>query len=433
MKIKKIVVGVLFFCILGMVIFPQMRVRAAETKNIVLVHGGWHGEWSWYHLVDELEERGYIVSLVELPAHGKDKTLAWNASADSYVNKITSTLRNINEKSILVVHGSSSGFASRAAELNPDKVDKLLFISGVLVRNNECVASALLQDTYSEAMSNAKLHLLKGSMSISPEIVYNLARRSDKMIGERLIEDEPARALFSGIKLGNNFNQTPKYYIQTIQDKSLSFQYQQKLVEKVPCNKVYQLNSGHVPFITEPKMVANIIDEISVKHERGLSPKIGKETQETPKTYDEPEIEKRIHESLDSREEVSLKEYVQFYDLLAEEMHLEEVEDVPIYGTGTENKDIPIYTTSAQEVEDIPTTNTIEERIDIPIYGTGTEMIDIPIHTASTPEVKEIPTTSALEERVDIPIYGTGAQMNDIPIYSTATGENDIPIYGIRP
>lgn len=302
---------------LGLSIFLQTipYASAAEIKNVVLVHGGWHGEWSWYKLVDQLEDSGYSVSVVELPAHGKDTTSAWKATAESYVNKINATLQQNSGKSILVVHGSSSAFVSRAAELNPNKVDKILFISGVLVKNNECVASVLLKDSYSDALANAKVNLLKGTMSIEPGIVYNTARRGDKMIGEGLLEDEPLKAFLSGIELGSNFYKIPKYYIQTTQDLSISFQYQSELLKNVSCNKVYQIDSGHVPFITNVAEIVSIIDEISAKTEQGIIPRSSRAIiEEVIKVYDDPEIEELVNEELSGLEEVSLKEYVLMYD-----------------------------------------------------------------------------------------------------------------------
>jgi len=321
MKVKKVILSMLaIWMLMGVLVFPPTITNASETRNVVLVHGGWHGEWSWYNLIDELEDSGYSVTLVELPAHGNDTTSAWNASAESYVNKINSALQQNSGKSILVVHGSSSAFASRAAELNPNKVDKLLYISGVLVKNNECVASVLLKDSYSTALANAKINLLRGTMSIGPEIVYNTARKGDRMIGENLLGDEPLKAFMSGIELGNNFNSIPKYYIQTVQDMSLSFQYQSELLNKVPCNKVYQINSGHVPFITNVQEVVSIIDEISTKTETGIIPRGSRSVvEEEAKVYDDPEIEGLVQDELSGIDEVSLEEYMRIYDSFAED------------------------------------------------------------------------------------------------------------------
>lgn len=320
-KKKKIVLSMLVLLMLvGVSVFQQIIANAAEVKNVVLVHGGWHGKWSWYNLIDQLEDSGYSVTLVELPAHGNDTTSAWNASAESYVNKINTALQQNSGKSILVVHGSSSAFASRSAELNPNKVDKLLFISGVLVKNNECVASVLLKDSYSNALANAKVNLLRGTMSIESDIVYNTARKGDKMIGESLLGDEPSKGFMSSIELGNNFNNIPKYYIQTLQDMSLSFQYQSELLKKVPCNKVYQINSGHVPFITNVAEVVSIIDEISIKTEQGIIPRSSRTIiEEEVKVYDDPKIEELVYGELSGVKEVSLEEYMRIYDSFAED------------------------------------------------------------------------------------------------------------------
>lgn len=55
------------------------------------------------------------------------------------------------------------------------------------------------------------------------------------------------------------YGKIKKVYIQTTLDNTLSLDLQKKMIQKVPVDKIYQLQSGHSPFLSKPQELAKIL------------------------------------------------------------------------------------------------------------------------------------------------------------------------------
>ncbi len=97
----------------------------------VLVHGAWHGAWCWNEVVPGLKAAGHNVITPELPGSGADSTPANEVTLEAYANKLAEVLDQQDEKSRHAgsLHGWSRAI-SAAAELRPDKVGALVYLSG---------------------------------------------------------------------------------------------------------------------------------------------------------------------------------------------------------------------------------------------------------------------------------------------------------------
>lgn len=60
-----------------------------------------------------------------------------------------------------------------------------------------------------------------------------------------------------------NFKSIPKYYIKTTQDRIISPQTQDNYIGRVSFNKIYQISSGHSPFLTKPHQLGGYLAEIT--------------------------------------------------------------------------------------------------------------------------------------------------------------------------
>ena len=52
-------------------------------KNILLVHGAWHGKWCWDYFTPELALRGWRVSTLDLPSSSGEPGLDLQDDADA--------------------------------------------------------------------------------------------------------------------------------------------------------------------------------------------------------------------------------------------------------------------------------------------------------------------------------------------------------------
>ncbi len=105
--------------------------------TFVLVHGAWHGAWCWDKVAAELTKAGNRVVTLDLPSHGEDKTPAHEVTLDSYAEAIAKVIRGEEEKVVLVGHSMGGIAISAAAELVPDRIQRLIYLTAFLPRDGE--------------------------------------------------------------------------------------------------------------------------------------------------------------------------------------------------------------------------------------------------------------------------------------------------------
>lgn len=242
----------------------------SRKQHIVLVHGGWQGAWCWYQVENLLEKKGYEVTVLDLPGHGNDISVPGLVTFNDYVQKVTGVLDSIDGEVILVGHGTSAGVVSAVAEARPNKIEKLVFLAGVLVTNGQKIGDVLLKNTQSLAVQNSVINMNEGTVSIKDEVVneaiYGLTPKKDIELARKLMRPEPLSPLLTPITLTNeNFGRVPRYYIRTLQDKCLTPEYQKILLQTTPCKKVYELNSDHAAYFSKPKELTEILIKIAHK------------------------------------------------------------------------------------------------------------------------------------------------------------------------
>ena len=114
--------------------------------NYVLVHGSAHGSWCWERVVPLLQEQGHTVTAVDLPGNGHDDTrhLA-EVTLETYAEYLCGVLDSQDGPSVLVGHSLGGISISRAAELRPDKVAVLVYLTAVLLPDGETFISEQFQ------------------------------------------------------------------------------------------------------------------------------------------------------------------------------------------------------------------------------------------------------------------------------------------------
>ena len=84
-----------------------------SKKTYVLVHGAWHGAWSWQATKQIMEQSGAKVITFDLPGHGTDKTDIPQVTFDSYVEKVKKEITKLNTSVILVFTSNSASKSSK--------------------------------------------------------------------------------------------------------------------------------------------------------------------------------------------------------------------------------------------------------------------------------------------------------------------------------
>lgn len=120
----------------------------ATKGNFLLIHGFSGSTFSWRKNVEFLQNKGFRVLCVDLPAFGySDRLPTWNHSVENRANLLWKIAEKIdNEGSWLIAgHSMGAGVALAMGQMKPEKTQKIFCIDGLFAqRKNTNLGSLLL-------------------------------------------------------------------------------------------------------------------------------------------------------------------------------------------------------------------------------------------------------------------------------------------------
>lgn len=239
--------------------------------TFVLVHGAGHGAWCWSRLVPELEALGHRAVTLDLPGLGDDPTPPAEVTFDGSIDRVVETVENEAEPVILVGHSLGGVSISRTAELVPDRIRLLVYLSAFLPVDGDSVDAIYLSPEWpAETATIPPVRSADGlTVSHTPEgarerfyqdcseedVAYCLARLRPQplVMRQTLVRLTPER-----------FGRVPRAYIECLNDKAAPIERQRKMVARSPCRTVASLASGHSPFFSAPAKLAKILSDMAV-------------------------------------------------------------------------------------------------------------------------------------------------------------------------
>jgi pimeloyl-ACP methyl ester carboxylesterase len=248
-----------------MFILCVLATQTVFAKTYVFVHGAMVDGTVWYKVIKPIEDAGNKIIVINLPSHGKDDTKISDVTYSTYIKIITDSINTQSEKVVLVGHSMAGLLISSVAEIIPNKIEKLVYVAAFIPQNGDNVFSLNGKDKLSQFghnlivsndKSNAKLKTDKIKAVFCPDC--STEDISLLKLGQKA---EPLAPLAEQIVLTDkNYNSIPKYIIQTELDNAITFGFQKEMASNSKnISKVYAIKSGHLPFISQPKKLINIL------------------------------------------------------------------------------------------------------------------------------------------------------------------------------
>ena len=105
--------------------------------RIILIHGSWHWAGCFHKIEKLLRDNGHTVTSINNASHGEDNT-AWDAidSMKTYNNAIAA-LNASEEPAILVGHSMGGVSLSHLADIMPDKIKKLVYLTAFMTNTEK--------------------------------------------------------------------------------------------------------------------------------------------------------------------------------------------------------------------------------------------------------------------------------------------------------
>ena len=241
--------------------------------NYVLVHGSAHGSWCWGRIVPLLRERGHKVTAVDLPGNGHDDTLLADVTLETYAEYLCGVLDAQDGLSVLVGHSLGGISISRTAELRPDRVVVLVYLTAALLENGVTFMVSASDEPYDEDRAletrpSWKLAEDRSHVTYKPELAqnrfYNDCTPQDVEWAKSRLVPQPVGPLVSPMRITEaNFGRVPRVYIECTLDNAVTPQWAREMCTALPCAEVIEMQTGHSPFLSAPEDLARHLDELA--------------------------------------------------------------------------------------------------------------------------------------------------------------------------
>jgi pimeloyl-ACP methyl ester carboxylesterase len=225
--------------------------------TFVLVHGAWHGAWCWYKVVPLLEKAGHTVVALDLPSHGLDRTPARDISLELYAEAVCRVLDACREPVILVGHSMGGVVISRAAELRPARIEKLVYVAAFLLPTGVTILEATPPDASARTMASLVINADGSAAGLRAESVrqmfYADCEDSDMALARMLLVPQAMAVSATPLSTsGKHWGSVPRFYVECTLDNAIPIEAQRAMASKLPCRHVITMQTSHSPFFSAP-------------------------------------------------------------------------------------------------------------------------------------------------------------------------------------
>lgn len=235
----------------------------SEPSRILLVHGAWGRADSWRGVARMLSRRGHDVTAFDLPGHGEDIARPERVGMADYAARIVEELEK-GPPALLVGHSMGGMAISAAAELAPDRIRKLVYLCAFLPRSGDSLLSLIRQQGKGGIQDAIRPGPALGTTVLDPDMAVDLLCQDANEGARAQVKDglcpQSNAAQTDAVHLSDRFAVLPRAYILCAQDRTILPSLQRRMLTDSPCAQEFTLATGHLPQITAPARVADILD-----------------------------------------------------------------------------------------------------------------------------------------------------------------------------
>ena len=224
-------------------------MEQTAKKNIVLVHGVWIDGSSWAEVIKLLAHAGHKVYAAQLPL----------SSFEDDVATVHRLLHHVDGPVILVGHSYAGAVISAAG--NHKNVEKLVYITAFAPDPNQAFGSILGINPPAASLNlspDSEGYLWIDAPTMQDAIAHDVHRG---LVNLAVAVQKPyAAKLFESSIPDPAWQHKPSYYLVTSEDRILNPTTQREMARKINAT-VREVASSHMPLISQPQAVADIIIE----------------------------------------------------------------------------------------------------------------------------------------------------------------------------
>ena len=232
--------------------------------RFVLIHGAWHGAWCWEAVAAGLRAAGHEVDAIDLPGHGDDATPHEEVTLDRYAERIAYALDASDEPAILAGHSMGGIAITQAAQLRPDRIAKLVYVTAFLPKDGQSLKdlAELPENPHDTVMPNAEIVPPDAILpeSVSRSAFFNRTPEEVTEMAVSRLNPQPLPPLVTPVSItAERAGSVERHYIACTDDNAIPIALQRRMVAESPCKTVVDLDADHDPFFSAP---AELVDAL---------------------------------------------------------------------------------------------------------------------------------------------------------------------------
>lgn len=285
-----------------------------RVRNLILVHGFWHGSWCWNAVSAELASRGVPSVAVDMAGHGlhgASPAARWSrpfdpvafASEPSPVAHVTASsagrhlveqIRRIGggEPCVVVAHSMGGVAATAAAEFAPELFAHLVYVAaftpvmGVPVveylRSAEAEGDLVARLLVADPAVIGALRIDVGDRYRHAEIREAFYNDLDSTAADAAIAlltpDAPAAVVAESPTVSaDRYGAVPRTYVVCGKDNTIPVALQRRFVREIDAvsarpTRVVEMDASHSPFLSRPAELADAVAVAAVAERAGQPP-----------------------------------------------------------------------------------------------------------------------------------------------------------------
>jgi len=229
--------------------------------SFVLVHGAWHGGWCWERVVPLLEAEGHRVDAVDLPGRGTNPAPPSGMTLDANARHVADRVRAAGEPVVLAGHSMGGISITQAAELVPEAVAALVYVTAFLPANGQSLVDLAANDPEALVERNVVPDESTGLATIREgahrDTFYGECAPEDAAAATARLVPEALAVFVTPVSITEErAGSIRRVYVECVHDRAITIGKQREMVAARPCERVLSLDADHSPFLSCPEQLA---------------------------------------------------------------------------------------------------------------------------------------------------------------------------------
>ena len=235
---------------------------------VLLVHGAWHGGWSWAGLQAQLDARSVPSYALDLPGHGASSAPLTDLHGDArhVANAVDHLAARTGRDVVLVGHSYGRPVISQAAAWT-SRISSLVYVAAFVLHDGDSMRRiASLVDVPEEPPSllGAARRREGDMLLLDPDTaipaLYGDAPVALQRAAASRIEPQPTASFVQAVE-GDGLSRVPSAYVRCTRDLCVPLSHQDAMAAS--CTTVHTLEADHCPMLSVPAELADLLASIA--------------------------------------------------------------------------------------------------------------------------------------------------------------------------